>query len=741
MTDATESYPPRDLTSLQLTLRAVLTGMVLGGLLSLCNIYVSLQIGWSTNMSVTGVLLAFALWRGVEAIRQSMRPFTVLENNISQTACSSAASISSAGLVAPIPALTLMTGQELSWPQLALWTFSVCCVGILAAVAIRRQMIIVDRLPFPGGLATAQTLKEVYGEGADAMRRVAMLGLGALIAALVKLGGTLKAIPSLLLPGRIAGHKTGALGFELEPSLLMVGVGALIGTRAAWSMLFGGILAWGIIAPWAINKGYAELKAKETLAALPEGVTLTPSDRLQHRAGRGTLELRGKLSPEERERYRAMSGDPVWLAAIEKLSLESEMANEGRTDLAWTSYVPLPEGHGVTVPTELGHRFAVEENRLRITGRASDADAASLTQATEAALGSALPAATLSAIKGVPAASALVPVAANVTEVLEWLLWPGVTLMVVSSLVSFAFSWRSMLRAFRRSDEPGAAPTDDGDMPSRWLFRLGLAALVLSVGAQVVLFGVAWWAAALGVLLSVVLAIVAARVSGETNITPIGAMGKVTQLTFGAVLPADPAANLMTANVTGGAASQAADLMHDLKTGALLGATPWRQSVAQFCGAGAGALAGSAFYLILIPDPHRQLLTDAWPAPAVATWKAVAELFQRGFDALPGGAANAMLIAAIVGVVMPLLDKFAPKAAKPWIPSVSSVGLSFVVSAKYAISIFIGGMLAMGAGKLFKSWSSRFLVTLASGLIVGDALVGAGDAILRVIVGLSSKVP
>jgi uncharacterized oligopeptide transporter (OPT) family protein len=730
---AAEVYPPRDHTSLQLTIRAVLTGMLLGAILSLCNIYVSLQIGWSTNMSVTGVLLAFAFWRGVEALVRGIRPFGILENNINQAACSAAAAVSSAGLVAPIPALTLMTGKELSWGALSLWIFTVCMVGITAAVAIRRQMIVIDRLPFPGGLATAHTLKEVYGAGHEALRRVAMLGVGALIAALMKIGEITKALGALAIPGRIGGHRLSFLGFECEPSLLMVGVGAIIGTRSAWSMLLGAIIAWGIVAPWAINQGHAELKAKEPMATLPASVVLAPIDRLQHRAARGTLELRGRLSAEDTQRYLAMSDDPAWQAAVTKLSLESRLNAAERADRSWTSFVALPAAHGLAVPADLRHRFAIEDGRLRIEGEASAAEVALL------AAGPISPPLAAFLAK-VPEASKLVPVTANVADVLEWLLWPGVTLMVVSSLVSFAFSWRSMLRAFRRSGgASGTEANDEGDMPTRWLLRLGLGSLILSVIAQVSLFGIAWWAATLGVVLSLVLAIVASRVSGETNITPIGAMGKVTQLTFGAILPADPAANLMTANVTGGAASQAADLMHDLKTGALLGATPWKQAVSQICGAGAGALAGSAFYLLLIHDPHRQLLTEEWPAPAVATWKAVAELFQRGFDALPSGAAGAMLVAAILGVLMPLVDRVAPRAARPYLPSVASVGLSFVVAAKYAISIFVGAILALVAGRLFRHWAAKFLVTLASGLIVGDALVGAGDAILRVIVGLSAN--
>src|SRR5690606_15516131 len=133
---------------------------------------------------------------------------------------------------------------------------------------------------------------------------------------------------------------------------------------------------------------------------------------------------------------------------------------------------------------------------------------------------------------------------------------------------------------------------------------------------------------------------------------PVGPMGKVTQLLFGAIAPGNPAANLMSANVTGGAASQCADLLHDLKAGHLLGATARLQAIAQVGGALAGALIGAAAYLVLIPDPKNQHLTAEWPAPAAAAWKAVAEVFMKGFEAMPAGAVAAMAIAGGLGAAM-----------------------------------------------------------------------------------------
>lgn len=581
--DALEPLP-LDRTMRQLTVRAVLTGMVLGGLLSLCNIYSGLKIGWSNNMSITAALLAFAFWRAVTSVTRGPS-FTILENNLNQTGASAGAAISSAGLVAPIPALTMLTGTELSWPVLALWTFSVCCVGITVAIGLRRQMLLVDKLPFPSGIATAQTLKEMYASGRSAVVRVQTLVAAGAVAAMVKVAEHLKWVGKVALPGSYAGASgpvtMGNLTFALEPNLLMVGVGGLIGLRAGISMLVGAIVAYGVLGPLALADGWA-------------------------------------------------------------------------------------------------------------TGGA--------------------------------------PGAPWFTQLNKWLLWPGVALMVTSSLTSFAFSWRSFGRAFRGQARLGDE-ADTGEVSRRWLLRGLGAALVLSTVLQVILFDIFLPVAAFGVMMSFLIAVVAARVSGETNVTPVGAMGKITQLMFGALAPGQVAPNLMAANVTGGAASQCADLMHDLKTGWLLGAMPRYQALSQVLGALAGALLGSAAYLLLIPDPATMLITEEWPAPAVATWKAVAEIFAKGFGAMPPASPLAILYASIAGIVLAIADRTVRGGARRLIPSASAIGLAFVLPANNSISMFLGAVLAAAAARVAPVWSTRFVVVIAAGLIAGESLAGVGISI------------
>jgi hypothetical protein len=64
------------------------------------------------------------------------------------------------------------------------------------------------------------------------------------------------------------------------------------------------------------------------------------------------------------------------------------------------------------------------------------------------------------------------------------------------------------------------------------------------------------WQSVVAVALVVLPGLVACRVTGETDTTPTGAMGKVAQLTFGALNPGNMNVNLMSANITSSAASR-----------------------------------------------------------------------------------------------------------------------------------------------------------------------------------------
>ncbi|WP_227817587.1 OPT family oligopeptide transporter [Nitrogeniibacter aestuarii] len=563
----------------ELTLRALLTGLLLGAALTPCNVYAGLKIGWSFNMSIIALLVGFGFWRTLSATRGTPE-WTRKESNISQTTASSAASIISGGLVAPIPAHALITGDPMTVGPMMAWVFAVSFLGIWVAWYLRPMLVVRSALRFPAGMATLETLDDIFGHGREAIRRIVVLAAaGALSASAKAINDFVFALPRWS-PSALWVKFT----FTLEPSLLLVGFGGIIGLRVGLSLLAGAVVAWAGLAPWLLEVGW----------------------------------------------------------------------------------IVVPE-------TDAGSLFG---------------------------------------------------------PLVEWLLWPGVALMVGASLTSFAIQ---LGRALQSRAGSTRTPASEATLSWRWPPVAGFAlATVLTVMLQVLLFDISLWLAILAVPFAVLLATVAARVVGDTGIPPIGAIGKVSQLGFGVLAPGQAIANLMPANVAGGAAGQCADLLNDFRTGHGIGASPDRQVIAQCLGVLTGSVIGVLVYLALIPDPAL-LLTETWPAPAVATWKAVAETLAVGWSAVPQGAGPAMLIGTLVGMFIAIAEGVLPPARRRCLPSAVALGLAFVIPASISIMMCLGAVLVALLARWRPAWATRYAIAASAGLIAGESLTGVFSALLSMV--------
>lgn len=570
MTDAPSIPLPKVRVERELSLRAVLTGAVLGILLTPSNVYAGLKIGWSFNMSIIALLVGFALWQGLAGRRNNQPAWTLHESNINQTVASAAASIVSGGLVAPIPAYTLLTGHQLDPLPLMAWVFSVSFLGIWIAWYLRPALLNDHGLKFPEGMATLETLQQIYNHGQEAMARIKVLCSAALLSGLVKwLDGFVWAIPRWAPAPALE-----RLTFTLDPSLMLVGFGSIIGIRVGLTLLIGAALAWGGLAPWLIEHAL---------------VVLAPNAR--------------------------------------------------------------------------GPQFAA---------------------------------------------------------LVEWLLWPGVSLMVCATLTSL------LVRLFqvpRRSPANPRAPRARVRI-TPWPVSGLLLSIALIVTLQALLFGIDWWMAILSIPLAVCLAVVAARVVGATGIAPIGAIGKLSQLSFGLIAPGQVPINLMSANTAGGAAGQSTDLMNDFKVGLAIGATAHKQLIAQCIGIFIGSVVGVLVYRVLIPDPQALLLTEQWPAPAVATWKAVAQTLTQGLGALSLELRWAIVLGSGVGVLLGALDSLLPQRAARWLPSTAALGLAFILPASISLMMGLGAVVTWLVNCRWPSVTERFAITAAAGLIAGESIMG-----------------
>ena len=329
-------------------------------------------------------------------------------------------------------------------------------------------------------------------------------------------------------------------------------------------------------------------------------------------------------------------------------------------------------------------------------------------------------------------------------DITRWSLWTGASMMVVSSLVMLVLNGGAIVRAFSGLGTMfgGRREKRDEDMlaaievPNSWM----LAGLVLSSVIVVYMLGtiwhVRWWMTVVAIAMTFVLALVACRATGETDTTPTGAMGKVMQLTYGVLAPANMTTNLMTASVTANAAGCSADLLTDLKSGYLLGANTRKQFIAQLAGVLPGAIVVGLAWQFLVPNADA-LGTDKFPAPAAQVWKAVAELLSKGVDSVPPTARVGAFVGAVCGLILPLLERAFPKA-KPWIPSPTGVGLAFVMQGFNSISMFVGAVLAFAFEKARPKAAEAYTIPVASGIIAGESLMAILITVMFAL-GVASK--
>jgi OPT family oligopeptide transporter len=326
----------------------------------------------------------------------------------------------------------------------------------------------------------------------------------------------------------------------------------------------------------------------------------------------------------------------------------------------------------------------------------------------------------------------------------RWSLWGGTAVMVFSSLTSLALQWRTIGRSFSLFRKKGAsAAQHDTDLqarmaeievPNSWLIAGMVPITIAMVLVLMIAFKIAWWAGLIAVGMSFILSMVASRATGETDTTPIGAMGKVMQLLFAVLSPGNVTHNLVSAGAAANSGSSSADLLTDLKSGYLLGANPRKQFIAQFAGIFFGTLAVVPAWYLMIPN---EAALEKFPLPATRTWEAVARVLSNGVASLPESARWAILIGAMVGVLIPVLEKAFPKA-KRWMPSAMGLGLGWVVFFNSAFAFAIGAAFSWIWSLVHKKSQEIYNIPIASGLVAGESLTKALLAMLATAIGLLS---
>ncbi len=311
---------------------------------------------------------------------------------------------------------------------------------------------------------------------------------------------------------------------------------------------------------------------------------------------------------------------------------------------------------------------------------------------------------------------------ADWTGALGFALWPGTALFSGAALAHFA------LQVWRWQQGPGGVRGWGGGWP--WaLTSLGVGGAVAAVGA--VGLGIPWGAALVAVALAFPLCLISCRVTGESDVTPSGPLGQLTQVMAGPLTRGDAVGNVMAGGLTAAAAASAADLMTDWKTGHLLSVEPGRQFLAQLIGCGVGAAAVAPLFAVVASAPGA-FSEGGFAVPAARMFLAVGEVVARGTQALPAGAGTAAAIAVVMGVTLAVVEARWPKVGAR-LPSPVAVGLAMMLPPALSFALGLGGLGAAWARWRHPARAEVWLPPAAAGLIAGEALVAAALALAMAI--------
>jgi OPT family oligopeptide transporter len=646
-----------------LSVRAILSGSMVGIVIASMNVSFGLKTGWSQ----AGSVLAACISIGLFALIKPKLPFSKEEANVAQTVASAAGSMTmSAGLIGPMPALALL-GYEHTYLGLASWSISVAYLGVFLAVPLRDHFLVQHRLKFPSGTATAECIRAAFAlppsggggggggagnsfsgsgnvemgemKGGDSLDgeqqqqqqqpedRARKQFKSLLFAAFVSFATAMVAwkFPKFLKPPILVFlglHELARRGFGIRLDFALVGGGMLMGEKVGYSVLAGAIFAWGMIGPFAESKG--------------------------------------------------------WVSDTENVF---NMKNGAR----------------------------------------------------------------------------------------GLLLWPGVTFMAVDS---FSQLFKAMVVAkYAATNDGGSSTTsepqnmeseeNDNDatlsatpfsseenVPRNWWITGLLFAVFSSMVSQRILFGLKFTTSVMSIPVGLFMTYIAIRCAGETDINPIGPMGKIIQLIFAFLDPGQMIANLVTAAVACGGAGQAGDLMHDFKCGSILRLPPRTQLIAQMLGVPFGVLGAVPSFLLFLRT--YELGGDEYPAPSAFAWKAVAEVL-TGSSSEDGGSAVGVphqaivlsVLAALFAVFVRTLEfKMQYKGtarmkllAEKIIPSPMALGIAFIIPPEFSVMVFFGALLSGSWRRRNKDSFESLSQLVAAGLLAGSGIAGVVAAGVTILAG------
>ncbi|KAG0218118.1 hypothetical protein BGX33_008502 [Mortierella sp. NVP41] len=703
-----EDYPQQDLP--HFTWRSMVVGIFIGTLLCFTNMYFGLQTGWISMMSLQSSLLGFAIFKSLKKFLKV--PFGPAENIVLQSVAVATGTMPlAAGFVGIIPALKMMTLAD-------------------NPNGGGSQVIIKEKLPFPSGTATAQmigvlhntplvnhgpshrqTVTEVasaqYGE--EGVRRRRNNNEKTELEEYTKDGqqplGQLAALDyddNAKNSGQVEIHGENGEHFTLGQDFLQ---------EDNWRLNMTALgISFGLSALYTILSFFFPVVASVPIFDWLSGMTVTVA---------GTWQW-----------YLTPSLSYVGQGIIMGFPTTASML------------LGCVVGWGILSP--------VVTNKKWVAG----------------------------------------PVGSSTTGARGWILWISLGVMIAEAVVSllgvivlsFISHYRRRTREKRHAERKAALEAsathtgadtdaftieedyDDEDAPVDQLvpLKLWVCGLILSSALCLLLIWVVFkdqhmpvYATLLAIVLGCLLSVLGVRALGSTDLNPVSGIGKVSQFAFAGVVPGGIVANLIAGGIAEAGAQQAGDLMQDLKTGHLLGASPKAQFWAQLIGSLASVFISTGVFKLY--SAAYELPGPQFAVPTAKVWLDLARLVNGGslpYNTGPfiWGFAAFFAVLTLITVVysdVAFLRSRGPNGSirgRPrwvgWIPSGIAFAIGMYNLPNFTLARFAGGVVSLWWDWHCKKYAGHptakyaklgrvFLIIIASGFVLGEGTFSIVNLILK----------
>ncbi|KAI8806868.1 OPT oligopeptide transporter protein-domain-containing protein [Cladochytrium replicatum] len=657
----------------QLTVRSVVVGCLLGTLISASNFYLGLKLGWTFGAGIFGSIFGYTIILLISSFFAKLissnvtfisflgkalgRPFNAREHATLCSAATASGSGTLAGYISGIPAMyrlgLLSTRPSDDYGRLFVWAIAASLYGIFFAVPLRQWFVLKQDLPFPSPRATAVIIQSVNAAGGAEMAKKKTLAVFIAFGCIFSFMAIVYFVPvvqnwhifywlALAFPSDSEAYNNlmwaNKWNFYIQWTFAFVGAGMMTPGNTVISLVFGTVLAWGIIGPLLYSKG-----------------VLT-----------GPASCRFKMD-------KCVVGGKAYVV----------------TDLPSARY---------------------------------------------------------------------------------WLLWVGVFLMLAASFTELFSNWRTIASGFKALGSTvkggiakisGKATTteervDEDPAPVNhrvpaWAWVGGLVlSVILSVVVLSVAFGVGVGESILAIICGFLFAFIGLQSSGETDINPTGTIAKTSQVVLAAVPPYAPAgpelaakqtANLASGLLAAAAAHQSVDMVSDLKTGHLVGASPRAQFYAQLIGSiwssvvglGVWALFTTAYPCITNLELDDVCLDKGFSLTAVQAWYGITLALTKN-AAVPSTSLYTAIGAGLFTVVFVVLkNTVIPKKYHSYLINLNAVGIAFTnTDSSIMFAIFFGWLFGLIWKKVNANGHEHYMYAVAAGLIAGEGVFGVVQAIFAI---------